>query len=306
MFFLAKGLLLYHCSGTSVAAVLAKVTSSIHSSQGYIHQTTPHSTALTSHVIYKPHPTILIHRQSPSTLDSMVSWHLTHYAHTNPLHPSIFPSVTHLPEDRDSYAITKWVTTGYWPWMSESSLQIPANTSAKLAKTPIHEVAVPYQGPSVVKPKRRVSETSTYLAFLHLARDSSISSQNAGEDAAIDTSEETTGSPTVPAPALEEGEIEEESNPRLKRKRSVSSASANALDQELLKLATGTPTSSENADGDMTVERTEATTESLVLSRLAVEEGESWKNTKHLILREDHAPHHDKPARTSPKSFSSM
>lgn len=158
--------------------------------------------------------------------------------------------------------------------MSESSLQIPANTSARLAKTPMHEVAVPYQGLSVVKPKRRVSETSTYLAFLHLAADSSISSQDAGEDAAIDTSEETTGSPTVSAPALEEGEIEEESNLRLKRKRSVLSASGDALDQELLKLAAGTSTSSENSEEDTTVERVEATTESLVLSRPALEEGE--------------------------------
>ena len=274
MSFLAKGLFLYHCSGKSGAAVLAKVTSNIHSSQGYIHRTTPHPTAVNSHVIYKPHLTILIHRQLLSTLESMAYSHLTHYAHTSPFHPSIFPAVTQLPEDLDSYAITKWVTTGYWPWMSESSLQIPANTSARLAKTPVHGVAVPYQGPSVVKPKRRVSETSTYLAFLHLARDSSLSSQTAGEDAAIDTSEETTGSSTILAPALEEVEIEEDSNTRLKRKRSVSSASADALDQELVKLAADTSTSSENADGNITVERTEATTESLVLSTPALEEGE--------------------------------
>ena len=190
-----------------------------------------------------------------------------HYPHNNPLHPSVFPSITHLPKDLDSYAITKWVTTGYWPWMKESSPPIPANTPAKLVKTTVDEAPIPQQPPPVLKRKRSVtpSEDSTlalYPQFQHFFRDADASSKGAGSEEG-EILETTTRVDEAP----------DQGPSALKRKWTVSSASSD-LDQELIRLTGDSSISSERAAGGATEERPVATTESLAISAPTLGEGE--------------------------------
>lgn len=153
------------------------------------------------------------------------------------------------------------------------------------ATTPVDESH--HQGPLALKRKRAVSSASSDLdqELNRIAGDSSISFESAAGDATKERPRATTESLALPVPGLEDGEIKEVSHqPVLKRKRSISLASADVLNEDLLQLPAGCSRSSESVARDAT-ETPEVMTESLGLPASIPEEGEIEEESKAPVLQ---------------------
>lgn len=131
-----------------------------------------------------------------------------------------------------------------------------------------------HRNPAALKRKRTMSSTSRDLGqeLTQLAGNSSISSKSAAGEATEEKPQATTESLALPVPELEDGEIEEVVHKSLlKRKRTASLASADAVNDEVPQLAASRSTSSEIVAGDA-IETPEVMTESLALPESTLKE----------------------------------